>query len=181
MGGDSLSYDGEVDAEASFGVGVVLGARLSDRVAMEVEGAWQWSKTDVIEVQDLRGTLCLTHPEFCESSPTGRSDGDDDFNMGSLMVNGLLFVPLGDVVEPYVGGGLGLRRFSDDADSDVAFGWQVMTGIEVPFSDALQARIGYRYSDGGDFSLESNEEDFSGTIDIDFGVHRFEVGLHFNL
>ena len=92
-------------------------------------------------------------------------------------------------VKPYVGLGIGVARHSgkfgkqsvevggkdfiyDGASEDkFAFAYQAMAGVAYPLSDAVDARLGYRY-------FATSTADFDG-LKATYGTHNFEVGIRF--
>jgi len=51
------------------------------------------------------------------------------------------------------------------------FAYQVMAGVEYPFSEAMAAKIGYRY-------FATSQADFDG-LKASYGTHNFEAGILF--
>ncbi|MCY4394974.1 MAG: outer membrane beta-barrel protein, partial [Rhodospirillaceae bacterium] len=106
----------------------------------------------------------------------------------SLMANGIAGVDVWKL-RPYVGVGLGMARhngkfdaqsytidgteyaFSETSEDDYVFAYQVMAGVEYPFSDAMAVKGGYRY-------FATSQANFKG-LKASYGTHNFEVGVLF--
>lgn len=96
---------------------------------------------------------------------------------GGLAVGGVsLESDLSDVAQQ--GGGL-----SNDDDKKTAWGWTIGGGVEYAVTDALSARIEYRYTDLGKTDVHvTNEDGFGvkGETDNDFHAVRAGLSWHFN-
>ncbi len=95
---------------------------------------------------------------------------------GGLAVGGVsLETDLSPVAE-----GIGL---SNDDDDKTAWGWTLGAGVEYAVTDALSARVEYRYTDLGDTDVrvENDEgEGVDGKTDNDFHAVRVGLSWHFN-
>lgn len=72
---------------------------------------------------------------------------------------------------------------TNDDDDKTAWGWTLGAGVEYAVTDALSARIEYRYTDLGDTDVrvENDEgEGVDGSTDNDFHAVRVGLSWHFN-
>ena len=80
------------------------------------------------------------------------------------MANGVFRYPIGNRLEPYIGGGIGgssnflfIHDFGlDDSDVDFNFAWQAMAGLRYKFADNMSIGAGYKYfgTSGGDYHID---------------------------
>ena len=90
----------------------------------------------------------------------------------SYMLSGT-YVFDGDVVNPYLGGGVGLAKHELDSDDgtidDLTFAWQATAGIMVPLFEGMDFRLGYRWLATGDIESETGKSSYRS--------HSFETGV----
>lgn len=122
---------------------------------------------------------------------------DGDFESLSVMVNGFIDLPVGEVVSFYVGAGAGIAAVHVDTqyttfgttDLDVdaaALAYQGLAGVAFNITDRISLNVGYRIwscldaefdEDFGDD--DDDDEDFEGDMSIPF-FHTVEIGLRYN-
>jgi opacity protein-like surface antigen len=109
--------------------------------------------------------------------------------VSTLFANAFFDIPLGWVITPYVGGGIGAAwvdyrtsgqlEFIDGSASDdrTNFAWNLGAGLAFEFSENIALDFNYRYVDAG-----------KGRVDTDFGrsqsdifLHEFLLGLRFTM
>lgn len=91
----------------------------------------------------------------------------------SGMANLWLDIPVGEVVEPYVGGGLGIMDLEMDGDSKSVFAWQLGGGVAFHVTQKLAVTADVRYRATGAF-----EYDYGGGAGSNFGsVETTTYGL----
>ena len=113
---------------------------------------------------------------------------DGSLNSLSLMANGVLSFAV-DVVQPYLGVGLGVARhsltwdettisiagvqlpFEGLSDDDVVLAFQAMLGVGYPISDHAEIHVGYRYFGTRDFHIDD--------VESTYGTHSVEAGVLF--
>lgn len=72
---------------------------------------------------------------------------------------------------------------TNDDDDKTAWGWTLGAGVEYAVTDALSARIEYRYTDLGDTDVRvenADGEGVDGKTDNDFHAVRVGLSWHFN-
>ena len=112
-----------------------------------------------------------------------------DLDTISLMANGIMVLDGFWGVRPYIGLGIGFAQheaeeeafaitigdavyaFEATSEDDTVLAYQAMLGIAYPFSEKVEARLGYRY-----FGTE--DPDFDGA-EYEYGSHSVEVGILF--
>ncbi len=87
-------------------------------------------------------------------------------------------------IRPYAGVGLGYASVSAEnvaygpinfSDSDGAFSWQVIVGLEADLTEAAALFIEYNYNQVGDISLQRSATTVANFEDIDF--HNLQAGI----
>lgn len=75
-----------------------------------------------------------------------------------------------------------LDEIGSESESETAWGWTVGGGLEYAVSDALSARIEYRYTDLGNTKVSTDDLDFPGDVEFEHTFHAVRAGLswHFN-
>jgi opacity protein-like surface antigen len=95
------------------------------------------------------------------------------------------------LVVPYVGFGIGYGRIEIDTDNsgatvrinneDSVFAWQVMTGVNIPYTETVGFRVGYRYVATTDPNFDARISDEGSTrFDSEFDSHELTAGLRIN-
>lgn len=127
------------------------------------------------------------------SSDIGAFDYSDiiaagDYSRTSFFANVLFEIPFTPLIEPYIGGGIGVTNVSVDvvdlvsgegisdslttsADGD-QFSYQLMVGIRFSLLDTVSVYGGYRYLSIDSLSFSDNSVSF----DAGNGKHVFEIG-----
>ncbi len=144
---------------ASLAAGTCVG---ESAVRAEIEGGYLAARIDELDM-----------PGFTVLDVTG------DICGAIVMLNGYYDVPLTDVLDAYVGGGVGLAYVDVDVDGDIVgagtvaadddsrgeYAWQLKAGLAVRLNEAVDLTVGYRLLD----------------IDLaeDTHVHIAELGLRY--
>lgn len=164
----------DYDLGTPVGGGLILGWQYSDTLRSEVE----LSLSDASVSGTTRDTV-LTAPA------TETADGDVQITY--VMANGWLDVPVGGLLNPYVGGGLGVAHVSGDVTqggggmvlgSDSALAAQVGAGLRFPTGFGGAIDIGYRYKTVTGAELDQSGSAF--TTDGEFSSHSVNIGYIFN-
>jgi opacity protein-like surface antigen len=173
---DNFGFSNEDDQV--FGGGLALGydmRRMEGMVPLrfEVEGFWR-ERGDNNWVVAGEGTV------------------NNRVEVGTLFANVYFDIPLGWVITPYIGGGLGMSwldyrtRLSatengngpltvEGSDDSWEFAWNVGAGIAWFMTESIALDFNYRYVDAGEAS--TNIEGFNSQADII--LHEFLLGLRF--
>ena len=113
------------------------------------------------------------------------SSGDVDVWTG--LINAYYDIDLGSNLMPYVGGGLGIARYSADIspppavagpidDSDTVFAYQLSAGVGYALSPSTTLFGGYRY-------LATDDPDISGqgvNVTTEYHSHNVQAGVRFS-
>ena len=181
-GGSEPGNSAELSIETDDGwrVGGALGYRFNDWLAVEAEVGYMEQDFNSADFEEGEGEFDgLAGEEF---------DLGGDISILTGMINGVVGVPIGNMIRPYVGGGLGVAYIDADAsidalgfsldDSDTVFAAQAFAGIDVPVTEnvAIGGRVRYLHVD--DFDLV-DDEDHDHSIDPD-GIFSAEAVLTFN-
>jgi opacity protein-like surface antigen len=171
----SAVIDGDADLEDGFMAGAALGVYFNDWIRAEVELSGHW--------HDVDGDF-VTTPTI-GTGTTADLDGDADATF--VLANLWLDVPVGDVIRPYIGGGVGLGRLDVELDttggtnviddSDWAFAYQLGGGIAFGLSPNIGVDVGYRYKAINNAEIEASAG--GGTVDVetDYKSHNVLLGL----
>ncbi|MGH6874292.1 MAG: outer membrane protein [Aestuariivirgaceae bacterium] len=180
LGSSNRSYEASIDIEDGFMASLAVGARFNDWLRADVELSGHWHDVDSEAVIETSG------------SPTTLSqEGEVDalFVLANLWVD----VPVGEVIRPYIGGGVGIGRLDVDInttgggdsiidDSDWGFAYQLGAGIAFDVTPNMVIDVGYRFKA---INAELKVEDdyfFSSTdTDADYRSHNVLLGLRFEL
>jgi opacity protein-like surface antigen len=118
----------------------------------------------------------LSHDVELEIAYTSYSEELGSIDITPFMANYKLRLAQSEKVGVYLGGGIGFSLVDvsvlGQSDDDWVFTFQLLAGVEIPFTETVSARIGYRYvylEDSEFFDVELDELDDS----------VLEVGLMF--
>jgi opacity protein-like surface antigen len=159
-----------------FGGGLALGydmRRMEGRVPLrfEVEGFWRERGDDNWDVAGF-GTV------------------NNRVEVGTLFANVYFDIPLGWVITPYIGGGLGMSWLdyrtratatdnglltTEGSDDSWEFAWNVGAGLAWFMTESIALDLNYRYVDAGEASTDI--EGVNSQADII--LHEFLLGLRF--
>ena len=160
----AFKYDIHGDAYTTirrdnFGIGAVLGNRLSDNVTIEFE-----------------------------TSYTGAEKSSFNYDIWANMFNVYLFHEFSDAIAPYAGLGIGFAGIWGDIDtpytrlSDSTFdlSYQIMFGVNFALNNRVDFNIGIKYQYYGEIEHEINGNEFatttaSGTELYFGGVYKFSL------
>lgn len=101
----------------------------------------------------------------------------------SIMLNTYYDIDTGTKLTPYVGAGMGLARLKSKIDledahyskSKTSFAWQIGAGFSYAVTNDVSLDAGYRYTDSGDISGQSEDE----KIKFDSSSHEFLLGARY--
>jgi opacity protein-like surface antigen len=107
--------------------------------------------------------------------------------VATLFANAFFDIPLGWIITPYVGGGLGVAwvdyrtsgelGFVDGSASDdrTNFAWNLGAGLAWEFTQNMALDFNYRYVDAGEGRVSTD----LGRSESDIFLHEFLLGLRF--
>lgn len=177
VGLSSTELSGSIDLDSGFMAGIAAGGRFTPwlRADAEISGHWH----------DFSGEV-----EFERSSGSPLSyDLDGDVNAIFVLANLWIDVPLGEVIRPYIGGGVGMGRLDADFsttagdsvvdDSDWGFAYQLGAGIAFDLTPNMVVDVGYRFK-AINAELGVDEAAFAASeTDADYRSHNLLLGLRF--
>ena len=171
----------ELDKDIGFAVST--GYEFGDGLRAELELARRhagYSMNGNIRLSDAMGRYAKT-----------AASGDGEIASWSLMANTIYSFRQLRRVHPYIGAGLGVVRHEDEVTrgrftasagevalngslvregvDDTVLGYQLMAGIGIPITGAVEGRAGYR------FFATANPE-FDGE-EVEYATHNLEVGV----
>lgn len=169
-----------IDTDDGWRVGGALGYRFNDWLAVEGEVGYMDQDFDSAKFDEGEG-------EF-DGLAGLKFDLHGDIEIVTGMINALVGVPVGDMIRPYVGGGLGVAYVDVNArisalgfsldDSDTVFAAQAFAGIDVPITEnvAIGGRVRYLHVDNFDLK---DDEHHDHSVDPD-GIISAEAVLTFS-
>ncbi|MDZ4737306.1 MAG: outer membrane beta-barrel protein [Rhodospirillaceae bacterium] len=166
-------YDLTFDLDTGYVVGVFGGYGFDFGGRAELEFAYRSNGINSIDYNEGSGTYALS----------------GDLNVYSLMGNFWYDFHTGSGFMPYVGGGIGAAWLvSDDwgfagstdpsysSDSDVAFAYQLGTGVNYAFNETVAVGVGYRFFGTTAFEVENS---YPGATNYDMdGYYNHSVLLN---
>lgn len=179
----TVSSDIEMKNGFGFAAAVGYGADVGLRGELEVaHRSVDFEKLDGLKIEG--STLSTTFE--------GTLPYDGSLTLWTVMANGIFAAKVWKV-RPYFGGGVGVAfaKAKEDAQSwtlnvngsnetisaagvdanDTVMAYQAMLGIGYPLSEAVEARLGYRY-------FATGEGDYDG-LEASFSSHNVEAGIRF--
>ena len=72
----------------------------------------------------------------------------------SAMASGWVDLPIGSVVTPYVGGGLGMSGFEIDGEGKARFAWQLGAGVAASVSETVAVTLDFRHRQANGTTIE---------------------------
>ncbi len=130
----------------------------------------------------LEGEFVYRTSDVRRYNPAGadRESASGDVQNLGLMLNAFYDIHTAHLVRPYIGGGFGASRMSAEGirsggetrfdDSDTAFAYQVMAGVEYEMARNASIRAGYRFFGTQSVSWDDTRVDGS-------RIHIIEVGI----
>jgi opacity protein-like surface antigen len=166
----------DFDFDNGFTAGAALGAHFNEWLRGEVEVSGNWH-----DAEGFIGTAGFPTDTGVEGDATAL------FVLANLWVD----VPMGEVVRPYIGGGLGFGRLDLDLqttggsslfdDSDWGFAYQLGAGVAFDFTSNMTIDIGYRFKAINNAELEvADYADATEDVEFDYKSHNIIAGLRFS-
>ena len=211
--------DGALDYRLGYNLGFLFGYAFENGLRLESEALYMnnsFRKMDMKKAGSLVSQLgldgssqpCVAGAPGCvaykDLSQSGRGLVDkvvlgERGVTGDLSAMGLLLsvyydMDLGSFLVPYVGGGLGMARFSSGVKSDEEptagnvlidgdssrFIYQVGGGVGYRISGDVTVSLDYRYLDSFEY-LNFRETFTGGAVDVEFGAHYVGGGIRIDL
>ena len=175
-----VSTAAEIDLDNGFMAGLAVGAQFSPWLRGEVEVSGHW--------HDAEGAASLYY-SLSSVFTTVTADVNGEANALFVLANLWIDLPVGEVIKPYVGGGVGLGRLDADFstaagtvgvdDSDWALAYQLGAGVGFALSSNITIDAGYRYKVIHDAELEAAGTAGAFDISTDYKSHNILLGLRF--
>jgi opacity protein-like surface antigen len=179
------SVDANVDLDDGFMAGLAIGAQFNEWLRADIEASGHW--------HDANGAAILVTGSGPTSAPTYNTTTagiDGDANALFLLANLWIDVPVGDVIRPYIGGGVGIGRLDVDVsttgggelidDADWGFAYQLGAGIGFGITPNITVDVGYRFKAINNLELDATAPSGTGfEVDADYKSHNVLVGLRF--
>jgi opacity protein-like surface antigen len=170
-GGD---VDGDVALDPGFGGGGAIGYKILDQLRLEAELSVDVANVDEAEPVTAEAQAAAQRGE----DPSG---GGDVLTVGGF-VNTAYDFNTGTAFRPFVAVGAGFVRVDGEIDAfalnDRKFSpaYQARLGVAWNVTRRTGLTLGYRFRN----TLDDPElEGDSGTVDLDYQAHTFELGLRF--
>jgi opacity protein-like surface antigen len=189
-GSDSLDFAFDLDNAAVFGgaIGYDFGM-----VRADIEVSYHRNKAKSVTLRNVNGAGVTLAPadraDVCDyletdsCAGTGNTfDFDDDgskLRQLSALANLWLDIPLGSVVTPYIGGGIGATGYELDGEAKGRFAWQLGAGAAINLSPAIALTADYRHRQAGGVTIV--DEDFAdeGVVIDKVKTNTFTAGIRF--
>ncbi len=187
-GSTAVTSDISVNIDNGFMAGLAVGAHFNEWLRGEVELSGHWHDAD--------GAAAVTSITGLPTTPVtvvAAYGLDGDVDAVFLLANLWVDLPVGEVIRPYFGGGVGIGRLSVDLsatpttgpafsaidDDDWAFAYQLGAGIAVAFTPNMAIDVGYRYTVINNAELETTAGLGGFEFEADYKSHNVLVGLRF--
>jgi opacity protein-like surface antigen len=172
----STELSASIDLDNGFTAGIAAGGRFTPWLRADAELSGNW--------HDFSG-----EEEFETSGgQTTSYDLEGDVNALFVLANLWIDVPVGEVIRPYIGGGVGMGRLDADVsttagdivdDSDWGFAYQLGAGIAFDLTANMVVDVGYRFK-AINAELGVDGAAFAATdTDADYRSHNLLLGLRF--
>jgi opacity protein-like surface antigen len=151
---DTLATEVDLGSAVNFGgaIGYDFGMIRSD-----IEIDYSRNSIKGLDIRSLNGSTVTLTPgdiaDFCDYAEVEGCTGTGnrvEFDGGharqlSALANVWLDIPLGSVVTPYVGGGIGVTGFEIEDEGKATFAWQLGAGVAVQVTPGVSLTADYRY------------------------------------
>jgi opacity protein-like surface antigen len=186
---DSAEFEVGVDNAFTFG-----GAVGYDFGMIRAELAVDYARNDLesLTLRSINGAAVTLDPaeaeEVCDYLEIDDCDVDGNTFTSSAggrvrqlsgLVNVWLDIPIGGVITPYVGGGVGIGGFETDGEGDADLAWQLGAGVAVNLSSSLSLTANYRHREVSGATIEW--DDVSGFEVGDLKTDAFTAGIRLTL
>ena len=211
--------DGALDYRLGYSVGFLFGYAFENGLRLEGEALYMnnsFRKMDMKKAGSLVSQLgldgsfqpcvagapgCVAYKDLSQSGRDlvdkvvlGERSVTGDLSALGFLVNAYYDIDFGSSLVPYVGGGLGMARFSSGvkSDEDPTAGnvlidgdssrliYQVGGGVGYRISGDVTVSLDYRYLDSFE-DLNFRETFTDGAVDVGFGAHYVGGGIRIDL
>ena len=187
--GATDSVDGRIHAKSTAAFNGVLGYDFGTLRA-DVEVAYQRNKVSALSIDKVNGAAVTLNAgdvadvcDYLEASGCSLSGNTISFGSGSrlrqlsALANLWIDLPIGHVITPYAGGGVGVAGFEIDGEGKARFAWQLGAGVAVKLSNHVSLTVDYRHRQarGGNLSYDAVSGADIGSIRTNSG----SAGLRF--
>jgi opacity protein-like surface antigen len=186
------AYDAEIELDDGFMAGIAVGAQFNDWVRGEIELSGHRHGVD----ESLSFSFYYSAGTYGYGSWTAEAEGD--VNALFVLANLWVELPLGDIVRPYAGGGVGVGRLDADIamtdsgydytfldESDWGFAFQLGAGAAFDITPNIVLDVGYRFKGiNAEFDLDDEDNYFLPPVDepdADYRSHNVILGLRWRL
>lgn len=133
---------------------------------------------------DLRSEIEITYRDNDLDSVTGLADASGEVNSTAFMLNGYYDIPMGSVVTPYVGAGVGVAHVNAEDftaggasiadEDDTVFAYQAMAGVEMNVAPQVDLYTEYKY-------FGTDDVDLGGGSELENRNHTVMAGVKYSL
>lgn len=176
----------DVDKTTSFGgsIGYDFGMIRSD-----IELDYSRAKINSLTISQVNGQAITLSPEdraevcdYLEVDTCGGSGNTFEVpgarvRQASAFLNAWVDLPIGGVIAPYAGGGVGVAGFETDGEGTAKFAWQLGAGVAAHFSETVAVTLDYRRRQlsAADIAYDANSGFELGKLKTD----TFAAGVRF--
>ena len=184
---DRADFKADLKKSAQFGgtIGYDFGVIRSD-----IEIAYSRNRISGLAIERINGAATtLTAADradvcdYLEVTTCPGSGNSFTFSDGpkvrqlSALGNVWVDLPLGKVVTPYAGGGIGIAGFELDGEGKARFAWQLGAGVHIAVSRTVGITLDYRHREAKGSRIASDS--FSGFDIGKIRTNSFGAGLRF--
>jgi outer membrane immunogenic protein len=147
-----------------------------------LHAGWNWQSDAIVfgieadvNLANIDGTFTFANGD--DFTTDVQATGNLRARLGFAMDRALIYATGGLAVADVELGAFDIGTLVREEDNKTYFGYTVGGGLEYAFTDALSARVEYRYTDLGEknFNWATSFPAFNGDYDIDF--HTVQAGL----
>jgi len=155
--GTTDSVDGRIHMKSAAEFKGVAGYDFGT-VRTDVEVAYQRNRVSALSIDKVNGGNVTLDAgdvadvcDYLEVSGCGLSGNTISIADGgrvrqlSALANIWLDLPIGNVITPYAGGGVGVTGFEIDGEGKARFAWQLGAGVAVRLNDHIALTVDYRH------------------------------------
>lgn len=178
------------DLKSAFNVSGAIGYDFG-LIRADIEVAYARNKVKALTVEGINGTaVTLTAADrtdvcdYLEADTCGGSGNTFELNgsklrqlsaLGNLWVD----IPVGSVLTPYVGGGLGIAGFELDGEGKGRFAWQLGAGVAFNLSPSAAITLDYRHRQAKGATIVDEDFENAGVRVGKIRTNAFTAGVRF--